>query len=351
MPRSKTARALGAGNARPPPEVVELAGRLVTGTRGRARFQADEPLKESVHRLSFEVGAEPASVVAKRLMPSVAQTNQLIAERWLPAAGLEWACARLLGIVHEPSGSAVWHIYEDIAGSELDGDPPDPERVAAVVELIAELHSRFAGHPLLAECRQHGADLGIGFFTVEVSRSLDALQSLGSLDPPLAREHATLRDRLLEYVERLHGERDERARLLAAYGGRNTLLHGDLWPTNTVLVQQADGFHARLVDWDHAGVGPVTYDLSTFLYRFSPEHRPWILDKYREAAASRGQLLPDDATLNLLFETAEYARYTCCLAPAARAAARGKDWAFGQLAEIDAWFVALQPVVAVEESW
>jgi hypothetical protein len=350
MPRSKIAPGFGARNALPPPEVVELAGRLVTGTGGRARFQADEPLKKFVHRLSFEVVAQPASVVAKRLTPSIAQTNQLVAERWLPAAGLEWACARLLGIVREPSGSAVWHIYEDIAGSELDGGPPDPDRVAAVVELIAELHSRFAGHPLLAECRQQGGNRGIGFLTLEVSRSLDALKSLGSLDAPLPRERAALRDRLLEHVERLHEERDERARLLAAYGGRNTLLHGDLWPTNTLVVQQADGFQARLVDWDHAGVGPVTYDLSTFLYRFSPEHRPWILDKYREAAASRGQLLPDDATLNLLFETAEYARYTCCLAPAARAAARGKRWAFGALAEIDAWFVALQPALAVEES-
>jgi Phosphotransferase enzyme family len=331
------------GRHLPPREVVELAGRLFADPRRHPRLIADEPLKKSVHRLRFDVVAGPDSVVVKRLSPRRAQVNQLVAERWLPTAGLAWACPRLRGVYHERRGSAVWHIYEDVAGTGLDGGAFDPARVEPVVELIADLHSRFAEHALLAECRERGGELGIGFFTVEVTRSLGFLMAIGSLGRGLTGEQEALRGRLLARVEDLYRERDGRALLLSTCGGPDTLLHGDLWTSNTLVIPRGKGFHASLIDWDHAGVGPVTYDLSTFLYRFAPEHRQWILGRYREAAARRGWRLPDDAILNLLFETAEYARYACCLAEAALAASRGERWAFEQLAEIDTWFDGLEP--------
>jgi thiamine kinase-like enzyme len=149
-------------------------------------------------------------------------------------------------------------------------------------------------------------------------------------------------------VERLHRERRERASVLETFGGPDTLLHGDLWTTNTLLAERADGLQPRLIDWDHVGAGPVTYDLSTFLYRFPSEHRPWILGRYREAAAGHGRSLPDDNMLNLLFETAEYARYACCLAEAALGASQGERWGFEQMAEIESWFTSLEPVLAAD---
>jgi hypothetical protein len=345
---STSAPALRADSRLPPPEVVELARHLVAGPGGDLRLVAHEPLKESVHRLCFEVLAGPASVVVKRLSPRIARTNELVAERWLPAAGLEWACPGLRGVVHERSGSKVWHIYEDVAGSALDDSLPDPARVVPVVELIVDLHTRFAGHALLPECRKHGGELGMGFFAVHVARSIDALKSIGSRGAPLSREQPALRDRLLSRVEHLYDERDERAVLLETFGGPDTLLHGDLWTTNTFVVEESDGPRAKLIDWDHVGVGPVAYDLSTFLYRFAPEYRPWILERYREAAARRGWQLPDNSTLNLLFETAECARYACCLAEAALATSQEEWWGFQMLAEIDTWFAGLQPALAVD---
>ena len=348
--RRVSASAPGARSPLPPPKVTELARRLLGGPGGAARLVAHEPLDEFVYRLSFEVLTGLVSVVAKCLSPRLARANQLVAERWLPAVSLEWACPGLRGAFHESAGSVVWHIYEDVGGTGLDYSLPDPDRVGPVVELIAELHTRFAGHALLAECREHGVELGMSFFTSEVARSIGALKSIGSLGPPLRREQAALRDRLLGRVERLYGERHERASLLETFGGPDTLLHGDLWTTNTLVVERSDGPQARLIDWDHVGVGPVTYDLSTFLYRFPAEYRPWILGQYREAAARRGWRLPADSTLNLLFETAEYARYACCLAEAAPAAARGERWAFEQLAEIDTWFASLEPALAVDGS-
>jgi hypothetical protein len=336
-----SARAAAVGSTLPPRDVVALAGRLSAGTR----LVADEPLKKSVHRLRFDGFAGSASVVVKRLSPRRAQANELVAERWLPAAGLEWACPRLRAAVHEPSGRAVWHIYEDVAGSGLDGAPLDPERIVPVVELIVELHTRFAGHALLPECRKHGEEHGIDAFTLEVGRSIDFLESI---DPWLPRDQAALRDRLLGRLERLRHERDERARLLESSAGPDTLLHGDLWTTNTLVAERRGRLQPTLIDWDHVGVGPVTYDLSTFLYRFPSQHRPWILGRYREAAARRGRSLPDDHTLNALFETAEYARYACCLAEAALAASQGERWGFEQMAEIERWFTSLESAPAVD---
>jgi hypothetical protein len=243
----------------------------------------------------------------------------------------------------------VWHIYDDVGGSGLD-DSFDPARVAPVVELVVDLHTRFAGHRLLPECRKHGGELGVRFFAMHVARAIDALESIGSLGPPVPREQAELRDRLLGRVERLHAEQDERASLLERCGGPETLLHGDLWPTNTLVVRRADGFQATRIDWDHVGVGPVTYDLSSFLYRVAPEHRPWILERYRRAAARRGWQLPNDRTLNMLLETAECARYACCLGDAAIAASRGESWGFPMLAEIDTWFARLHPALPVVEA-
>ncbi len=330
----------------PPPEVVELAGDVLGGTSASLRFVAHERLKKSVHRLRFDVSAGPSSVVAKRLSLRRARANQLVMKRWLPAAGLEGGCPDLRGVLPEPSGSAVWHVYEDIVGRGLDCGLPDPARVRPMVELIAELHTRFVGHALLPECREHGEGHGMGFFTSHVARSVCFLRSLGS-EPP-ARGHKVLIERLLGQIERLHAERHERALLLESCGGPDTLLHGDLWTTNTLIAEQPGGPRPMLIDWDHVGVGPVTYDLSTFLYRFPPECRPWILVQYRDAAARRGRQLPNDSVLNLLFETAEYARYACRLADAALAASRGENWAFAQMEEIERWFTALTPVLAVD---
>jgi thiamine kinase-like enzyme len=217
-----------------------------------------------------------------------------------------------------------------------------------VVELIVDLHTRFADHALLPQCRKHGGELGMGFFDVHVARSIEALKSIGSDGPPLPREQVELRDRLLGRLERLYAERDKQASLLEKWGGPDTLLHGDLWLSNTLVARRADGFQATLIDWDHVGMGPVAYDLSTFLYRLAPEHRPWILTQYREAAARRGWQLPDDSSLNQLFETAECARYACCLGDAALAASQGERWGFVMLAEIDTWFARLQPALAAD---
>jgi ATP-binding cassette, subfamily B, bacterial len=333
---------------RPPPSVVELGRRAVRGG-AEARLVSQQRLKRSVHRLCFDAGAGPERVIAKRLSARRARVNRLVAERWLPAAGLGWACPQPRGTLPDPGGHGAWQVYDDLGGRPLDRAGCDPREVEPVVELLAELHARFAAHPVLGEAREAGEELGMTFFDREVSRCTRILEPIGSTGSPLSEERAELRERLLERMKRLGSERAERALALRTEGGPDTLLHGDLWPANLLILERSGELEARLIDWDHAGVGPLAYDLSTLLYRLPPQRRRSVLAAYREAAARRDRRLPPDLSLELLFETAECARYACCLADAALAAARGERWGFQQMGEIETWFAALEPVLAEPE--
>jgi len=214
------------------------------------------------------------------------------------------------------------------------------------VELIAQIHVRFADHTLLPECRLFGGDLGIHFFNSNVR---DAIRCLESARPPaveLSSDQRGLRERLLARLQKLLDEQPARAQALAELGGPETLLHGDLWTTNTFVRPGPNGPQARLIDWDHAAVGLVSYDLSTFLLRFPSEHRSWILETYRQAVSQAGWRLPDPQDLNFLFETAELGRFANRIIWPAIALVKDRAaWGVEELAEVERWFEALEPVL------
>ena len=302
-----------------------------------------ERVKSRVYRLRIASNGRARSVVLKRFDPWLARRNELVARRWLPAIGLGERCPRLLATAADRRGECVWHVYEDLGEGAVDAVHPDPARVRAVVDLIAELHTRAAGHALLPECRHFCGDLGAPFFAANVR---DAIAVLEDLVPPRVAptpEQGALRGRLLLRLYRLRDELPGRVQRLETLGGPETLLHGDLWTTNTFVATTGDGLVARLIDWDHTAVGPASYDLSTFLYRFPRHERPWILEAYRRRAAGGGRLLPPDRELNLLFETAEYARYANrVIWPAAAILQQNAAWGWVQLAEVERWFDALE---------
>jgi thiamine kinase-like enzyme len=184
------------------------------------------------------------------------------------------------------------------------------------------------------------------FYTSNV---LDAICSLEALRPPADDRSAgrvALRDRLLERLHTLLDEHSFRAHVMAEVGGPDALLHGDLWTNNVLICPTGNGLRVRLIDWDHAAVGPISYDLSTFLYRFPPADRPWILDLYQDAVGRRGWRLPSAADLNLLFTTAEYARLANRLIWPAIAVWKGHtEWGFDELAALAHWFEMVTPVL------
>jgi len=302
-----------------------------------------ERVKSRVYRLRIASNGRARSVVLKRFDPWLARRNELVARRWLPAIGLGERCPRLLATAADRRGECVWHVYEDLGEGAVDAVHPDPARVRAVVDLIAELHTRAAGHALLPECRHFCGDLGAPFFAANVR---DAIAVLEGLVPPRVAptpEQGALRGRLLLRLYRLRDELPGRVQRLETLGGPETLLHGDLWTTNTFVATTGDALVARLIDWDHTAVGPASYDLSTFLYRFPRHERPWILEAYRRRAAGGGRLLPPDRELNLLFETAEYARYANrVIWPAAAILQQNAAWGWEQLGEVERWFDALE---------
>ena len=304
-------------------------------------------LKTNVYRVELTADAAVHSVVLKSCNPALARRNTLVARRWLPAIGLPDAGARLLGTAGDRRGERTWLIFEDLGEGTLQATMGDAGRVEAVVDLVAALHARSARHAVLPECRHHGADLGGAYFTANV---LDAIRGLEQLRPrrvSLSPEQADIRDRVLVRLRVLANEFPSRLRRLAESGGPDVLLHGDLWTTNAFVTDGPRGPRARLVDWDHAGVGPMAYDLSTLLLRFPAERRPAILDGYRAAlTAAGGWTLPSTSVLNGLFETAECARYANrAVWPAVALLVDKADWAFDELAMVADWFEALHPVL------
>jgi hypothetical protein len=302
-------------------------------------------LKHHVYRLTTEPGAGRRSLILKRCEPRTAQLTRLVGDRWLPAIGLGDRCARVLATVPERQGRWVWQVFEDLGDETLEGCADRP-RVEAAVDLVADLHTRAAGHPLLPEVRHYGEDLGLSYFIGNVQDAIRGLEAMSGA-APLPPEALAVRDRLLQRLYPLVADTPRRAQVLQEAGGPDTLLHGDLWRVNTFVNITEGEARARLIDWDHTGVGPSSYDLSTFLTRFPPGDRPWILSRYQQAIVRAGWRLPTEQELDTLFETAEYARFANRIAWAAMAWLHDHaEWSPVELAEIERWFEAWRPVLA-----
>jgi Ser/Thr protein kinase RdoA (MazF antagonist) len=307
-----------------------------------ARLVRYERLKPHVHRLEVDLDGACRSLIVKWSRPDAAGRNKLVAWRWLPAVGLEDHGPPLLAVAAERTLERAWHVYDDLPGHPVSARRPVRRHVQAAVEAIARVHIAFAEHTLLPECRLYGGDRGIHFYATNLR---DAAVALGSLDGGV--RAVALRDALLPRIERLREQEPDRAKALAEGGGPETLLHGDLWPTNAIAVGDGKAVRVRLVDWDEAAVGPAVFDVSTFLLRFHRGNRPWILEAYRRAVHRlAGQALPGEPELVSALETAAYGRLASLLVWSI-AAARGEQppWLLERLAEMIGWLDAVEPVL------
>src|SRR3989442_9841532 len=208
-------------------ELRGLVQEILGGDASRGRVLDQQRLPTSrphAYRVRFVIDGWIRAVVVEWMKPAAAQRNQLVINRWLPAIGLGDNGPTLLGVAAEPNGQGTWHVYGDFGVRALDPSRPDLQGMRAAVGLIAQVHTRFAGHLLLPECRLLGRDLGINFYASTVR---DALRALELLQPPaieLSSEHSALRDRLLARVHQLKDEQPLREQAVAAFGGPETLL-------------------------------------------------------------------------------------------------------------------------------
>ncbi len=330
--------------------VLEGLVREIVGAPSNVQVR-EQRLNSRVYRLRCVVKGTIRSFVGKRLDPDIARRNELVARRWLPAVGLSNSAPPLLAVAAERDAASVWHLYEDLGERGLDGARPDLGRVAIAVAAIARIHTRFAGHALIPECRLWGGDLGISFYVTSVRDAIASLESVRARRRRLGVERSSLCRRLLARLAVLLDEHALRSEALTRSGGPETLLHGDLWPMNVMVGSDGGKTWARLIDWDHAAVGPVSYDLSTFLSRFLVPDRMPILRLYEEEVGRADWSLPSAAELNLAFETAELGRIANrVIWPALAAWEENADWAFDALEEVEHWFEQLSPILPLDEA-
>src|SRR2546422_983966 len=186
---------------------------------------------------------------------------------------------------------------------------PAAGRVGGAGRSNARPRPRAAGPPPIPEVRCPRRGHGAPFFLPNPRGPIDSLGPLAALPRDAPPEFPAARTRLLDRLHTLLEDAPRRVRLMKEYGGPDTPLHGDLWPKNIFVSMNAAAPHPRLIDWDPVGAGPVSYGCSTLPYQSSPDERPWMLRRYRKAVERAGRRLASDAELNVMFHTAETARY------------------------------------------
>jgi len=326
------------------PSALGLGNRLnqfMSDHHGSGRLIKQERIKSQVYRLHFELEGQVLTLILKCLEGRIAHRNELVSRRWLPAVGLAKAGPPLLTTLGTPDGQSVWHIYSDLGSNSLAEAMDSKQKIEATVRFIAEFHERFIDHPYMAEFRLFGGDLGTHFVESNLRDAILTLETL-TKDQKTEANNWTVVDRLLERISVIMEELPTRLKILKELSGPETLLHGDLWPSNVFILPDRQ---VKLIDWDRAGAGPIAYDLSTFILRFPPQKRAELVELYREAVYPTAWEIPPYKDLNLIFETFEYARYACLLIwPAIALWESGADWALEQLEEVERWFEAWEVV-------
>lgn len=298
-------------------------------------------LREGVHRLRLE-GATRDTVVVKRLGTRRSDLERRLTDRWLPGVGMDGLGPPRFAMVAEHDGRHVWHVYDDLGPGSLDREDVAEDRILAAMDRLAELHTSFAGHSLLAEPRFAAGDLGAWFYVNSVR---DAARCVALLRPPEVRMSASerrARDAVQHLLSRLLEDEPRRVRLLST-AGPETLVHGDLTRANVFVGSAPEGLRACFIDWDHVGVAPAGFDISTHVAHYPPGLRKHVLDHYTRAMAQRGSPFADGLDWPLLMVTFEAGRLANQIIWIAQSILEGSRWGFQQLAW---WSRALGATVA-----
>ena len=298
-------------------------------------------IRRDVYRLALH-GASYSSVVVKRMWGLRARIETRVTERWLPAAGLDGLGPPRLITVGDPDGLHSWHVYDDLGPCGLDRAHVAAELLTDAMVRVAELHAAFARSPLLPEPRFAAGDMGAHFYARSVR---DAFRSVDMLRAPvvaMSREDEVVRDAMLTMLRRVLDDEPRRLWMIEHQAGPETLVHGDLIPANVFVMPDGVTPRVRLIDWDHCGVAPAGFDISTHVARYPAPERQLALEVYRTAMAERGFPFPDDLDWDFLVATFEVGRLCNQVIWVALGIIEGNGWSFGDLA---AWHAKLSAAV------
>jgi hypothetical protein len=236
-------------------------------------------LSGRVHRVEFTTASGGlSSVILKDSRASRVERNRLVLTEWLPAVGLRDAGPRLLAAEKPVDVASVWAIYED-CGDNVLSDQSGAKLIESALDLVGQIHAAFAKHPLRADIEVLGKSPGSFFFDTPemfagVIVSLEDLASDGS--SPVCRIVSTLSPRLQALSRAFVSP--------PPFVEPHSLIHGDLFPSNVIFEVPEKGSDSpvtRLIDWDRAGLGPVTFDVAFLLSKLNPENQRVALSAYR----------------------------------------------------------------------
>lgn len=314
----------------------------LAGEEGPLRVASDVALRPGVHRLVVQGSRSRRHVVVKRLGSNRSDLERRLLSRWLPGAGLPGLGPPFLAAVAEPDGSRVWHVYDDLGDSGLDRDEVDVARVLLAMERLADLHAAFLGHRLLPEVRFAAGDLGSYFYARSVRDAVRCLTRLGAGGRELSAQDRKTRDEVLHLLTALLDDEPARVGLLEERAGPESLLHGDLTRENVLVGAAGATPQVRFIDWDHVGVGPVAFDLSTHVVGYHGHLRRLVLDSYVSALADRGVTWAPATDWDRLVATLEAGRLANQVIWITNRILEGDPWGFRALAD---WGGALAAVL------
>jgi aminoglycoside phosphotransferase (APT) family kinase protein len=183
---------------------------------------------------------------------------------------------RCIAAVAREDPPRYWLLIEKVPGVELwqVGELSVWEEVAG---WLGRFHSRFAGR--LDEVRAanpHLLELSDGWFWSWVERARDALAE--SSDQRASRLRRSLEG---------YGEVVESLTALP-----RTFVHGELYPSNVLVVREEDPVRVCPVDWEMAAIGPGPIDLAALVGGWDPTERHSLVAAYRRGLAGAGTTAP-----------------------------------------------------------
>jgi hypothetical protein len=183
---------------------------------------------------------------------------------------------RCFGVVSDSDEQRHWLVIERVPGVEL-WQVGELSVWEVVARWLGEFHAAFAGRIDDARAANpYLLELSGDWFRSWSERARAALAE--SPDPRAAIVGSAL--------ERY----DEVATSLAALP--RTFVHGELYPSNVLVVREEQPLRVCPVDWEMAGIGPGLVDLAALVGGWAPEERSRLVSAYVDAGTSTGGTLP-----------------------------------------------------------
>jgi len=183
---------------------------------------------------------------------------------------------RCFGIVANSDGQRHWLVIERVPGVELwqVGELSVWEVVAG---WLGGFHAAFAGRVDEARAANpYLLELSEGWFRAWAER---ARAALADSPDPRARVVGSALERY-----------DEVVASLAALP--RTFIHGELYPSNVLVVREEQPLRVCPVDWEMAGIGPGLVDLAALVGGWAPEERTRLVTAYVDAGLGAGGAPP-----------------------------------------------------------